>query len=261
MGHGIHQMDLALSILGDWTEVTAVMSTLERDTETEDVSMAIVRLASGGLLSIVNSLLSPRETSFLRFDFDDATVELEHVYGYDNSHWRWTPAAHAAGDAQRIATWETDGRRAGLASRAADALVDAMERGERPAASGADGRRVLELIAGMYASTLTRRTVRREELTPEHPFVSRCTAATRAEPPRRWEPDAWRCRMPEFALEFWADAVTASVDDDEIGTYVFAPDAVASESPKPYWHPLRTLDGGLVTGYRRGTTAGTRACS
>ncbi len=56
--------------------------------------------------------------------------------------------------------------------------------------------------------------------------------------------------MPEFALEFWTDAVTATVDDDEIGTYVFAPDAVASESPKPYWHPLRTLDGGLVTGYR-----------
>ena len=56
--------------------------------------------------------------------------------------------------------------------------------------------------------------------------------------------------MAEFALEFWSDAVTASIGDDEIGTYVFAPDAVASESPKPYWHPLRTLNGGLVTGYR-----------
>ena len=142
MGHGIHQMDLALSILGDWTEVTAVMSTLERDTETEDVSMAIVRLASGGLLSIVNSLLSPRETSFLRFDFDDATVELEHVYGYDNSHWRWTPAAHAAGDAERIATWEPTADGSGSHRAQLTALVDAMERGERPAASGADGRRV-----------------------------------------------------------------------------------------------------------------------
>ena len=56
--------------------------------------------------------------------------------------------------------------------------------------------------------------------------------------------------MSEFALTFWSDAVTATVDDSEIGTYVFAPDAVASESPKPYWHPLRALDGGLVTGYR-----------
>ena len=172
MGHGIHQMDLALSILGDWTEVTAVMSTLERDTETEDVSMAIVRLASGGLLSIVNSLLSPRETSYLRFDFEDATVELEHIYGYDNSHWRWTPAAHAAGDAERIATWTPSADGSGSHLAQLTALVDAMERGERPVASGVDGRRVLELIAGMYASALTGRTVRREELTPEHPFAT-----------------------------------------------------------------------------------------
>ena len=56
--------------------------------------------------------------------------------------------------------------------------------------------------------------------------------------------------MAEFELTFWSDAVTATVDDSEIGTYVFAPDAAASESPKPYWHPLRALDGGLVTGYR-----------
>ena len=56
--------------------------------------------------------------------------------------------------------------------------------------------------------------------------------------------------MSEFALTFWSDAVTATVDDGEIGTYVFAPDAAASESPKPYWHPLRALHGGLVTGYR-----------
>ena len=134
--------------------------------------MAIVRLASGGLLSIVNSLLSPRETSFLRFDFDDATVELEHVYGYDNSHWRWTPAAHAAGDAERIATWTPSADGSGSHLAQLTALVDAMERGERPVASGADGRRVLELIAGMYTSALTGRTVRREELTPDHPFAS-----------------------------------------------------------------------------------------
>ena len=172
MGHGIHQMDLALSILGDWTEVTAVTATLERDVETEDVSMAIVRLASGGMLSIVNSLLSPRETSFLRFDFDDATVELEHLYGYDNSHWRWTPAAHVAGDAERIETWAATADGSGSHLAQLTALVDALERGERPVASGADGRRVLELIAGMYASALTGRTMRREELTPEHPFVS-----------------------------------------------------------------------------------------
>jgi predicted dehydrogenase len=169
MGHGIHQMDLMLSLLGDWSEVTAVMSTTARTTETEDVSMAIVRLESGATVSVANSLLSPRETSYLRFDFEHATVELEHLYGYDNAHWRWTPAPHVR-DTDAVASWppvedEPSSHRAQLA-----ALLDAMERGERPRASGPDGRRALELVTGMYRSALTGTTVRRRDLTPDDGF-------------------------------------------------------------------------------------------
>ncbi|QUX27663.1 Gfo/Idh/MocA family oxidoreductase [Nocardiopsis akebiae] len=169
MGHGIHQMDLMLSLLGDWSEVTAVMSTTARSTETEDVSMAIVRLESGATVSVANSLLSPRETSYLRFDFEHATVELEHLYGYDNAHWRWTPAPHVR-DADAVASWppvedEPSSHRAQLS-----ALLDAMERGERPRASGPDGRRALELVAGMYRSALTGTAVRRRDLTPDDGF-------------------------------------------------------------------------------------------
>jgi hypothetical protein len=36
----------------------------------------------------------------------------------------------------------------------------------------------------------------------------------------------------------------------EIATYEYAPDVPAFEGPKPYLHPVRTLSGGLVTGYR-----------
>jgi hypothetical protein len=36
----------------------------------------------------------------------------------------------------------------------------------------------------------------------------------------------------------------------EIACYEYAPDVPAFESPKPYLHPVRTLSGGLVTGYR-----------
>ncbi|WP_338895087.1 Gfo/Idh/MocA family oxidoreductase [Streptomyces sp. TG1A-60] len=59
MGHGIHQMDLMLALMGEWTEVRAAMGTLARDVETEDVSMAMVRFAGGAMVSMVNSLLSP----------------------------------------------------------------------------------------------------------------------------------------------------------------------------------------------------------
>lgn len=166
MGHGIHQMDLVLSLLGDWSEVTAVMSTLARSTATEDVSAAVVRCESGATVSVVNSLLSPRETSYLRFDFEDATVEVEHLYGYDNSHWRWTPAPHAAGAAAR-ASWEPEEDVPSSHAAQLASLLDAMERGERPRAAGPDGRRVLALIAGMYQSAVLGAPVRRGGLDPD----------------------------------------------------------------------------------------------
>ncbi|MFD6952938.1 oxidoreductase [Nocardiopsis sp. TSRI0078] len=190
MGHGIHQMDLMLSLLGDWTEVTSVMSTIARPVQTEDVSMAIVRCESGAKISVTNSLLSPRQTSYLRFDFEDATVELEHLYGYDNAHWRWTPAPHADQEGA-VASWQPEenvpsSHRAQLGS-----LLDSMERGERPRASGHDGRRALELVAGMYQSAVLGETVRRRELTPESGFYhsmyggdarAAASALTRTEP-------------------------------------------------------------------------------
>jgi predicted dehydrogenase len=162
MGHGIHQMDLLLSLLGDWTDVQATTATLERDVETEDVSFATVRFENGAVASVVNSLLSPRETSYLRFDFTDATVEVEHVYGYDNSNWRWSGAPHVPAD--RVEGWlPVDDIGSSHAAQFAS-LLDSMESGRRPVTSGDGGRKVLELIAGIYQSASTGRRVLRSEL-------------------------------------------------------------------------------------------------
>jgi predicted dehydrogenase len=168
MGHGIHQMDLMLSLMGEWTEVRAAMGTLARDVETEDVSMAMVRFASGAMVSMVNSLLSPRETSYLRFDFAEATVELSHLYGYDNSHWTWTPAPHRADDtaAELGAPLEDE-----ASSHAAQlrVLLRSLRAGERPEASGDDGRRVLAFIAALYESARTGRPVTPGMIAPANP--------------------------------------------------------------------------------------------
>lgn len=40
------------------------------------------------------------------------------------------------------------------------------------------------------------------------------------------------------------------VDGVEILHYVYRPEMPVSESPKPYFHPLRTLAGDVVTSYR-----------
>ncbi|WP_066367031.1 Gfo/Idh/MocA family protein [Herbidospora mongoliensis] len=168
MGHGIHQMDLALALLGDWAQVTALNATLARDVETEDVAIASVRMESGALLSIVNSVLSPRESSYLRFDFTDATVEVEHLYGYANADWKWTPAPHV--EPEKAAFWPASTDVPSSHTAQLSVVLEALRAGRRPPVSGADGRRVLELIAGMYQSAATGRTVERRELTPDNPY-------------------------------------------------------------------------------------------
>jgi predicted dehydrogenase len=170
MGHGIHQMDLLLALLGDWSEVTAFAGRLDRVTETEDVSMAVARFESGAMASIVNSVLSPREESYLRVDLSDATVEVSHLYGYGNTDWTYTPAPHVA-DAERIARWSTpEGDVRSSHAPQVRALIDALERGERPLLSGAQGRQTLELVTGIYQSAFTGAPVHRSEITPGSPF-------------------------------------------------------------------------------------------
>jgi predicted dehydrogenase len=169
MGHGIHQMDLMLWLLGNWTEIRASMGTLQRPVETEDVSMAMVRFANGAMVSVVNSVLSPREISHLRFDFTDATVELSHLYGYHNSDWTWTPAPHRAG-AAAVRDWPPDQDIGSGHAVALAAMIDSLRAGERPEASGPDGRRVLEFIAALYRSATTDTTVRPTDLAPADPF-------------------------------------------------------------------------------------------
>ncbi|NIK58354.1 Gfo/Idh/MocA family oxidoreductase [Kribbella shirazensis] len=179
MGHGIHQIDLMLSLLGDWTEVTAVAATLDRRTDTEDVSFAIVRFESGAIASVTNSLLSPRETSSLRFDFTHATVEVEHLYGYNNANWRWTPSASA--DPVAAAAWQPTEDVASSHTAQLRQLLDSYRRGERPEASGADGRRVLEFVAGLYQSAFEGRPVRRSELDSSNPFYRSMAGGSPAE--------------------------------------------------------------------------------
>ncbi|PSK93837.1 putative dehydrogenase [Haloactinopolyspora alba] len=172
MGHGIHQMDLMLSVLGPWQDVTAVAARRFRPTDTEDISAAIVTFESGAVATVVNSLLSPRETSYLRFDFEHATVEVEHLYGYRDDDWRVTPTPEHA-DAV-AAAWADGpaGRPSGHAAQLG-AVLDALDDGDVPPVSTADAWSTMELIAAVYASSFTRRPVRRGEIDPDSPFYRR----------------------------------------------------------------------------------------
>lgn len=53
-----------------------------------------------------------------------------------------------------------------------------------------------------------------------------------------------------LALAVGETQAVVHAGDVEIARYVFRPDAPTVEGPKPYLHPLRTLDGAVVTGFR-----------
>ncbi|ANS62940.1 oxidoreductase family protein [Streptomyces lincolnensis] len=170
MGHGIHQFDLMLSVFGSWSQITALAERQARPTDTEDVSIAAVRFDNGALATVVNSLLSPRETSRLRFDFEYATVELEHLYGYREEHWRFTPAP---GHEELSALW-TDGDEPDITSGhrlQIEAVLDAWETGQEPGVCLQDARRTLEFAAATYASAFRGVPVAAGELTDDDPFA------------------------------------------------------------------------------------------
>lgn len=169
MGHGIHQYDLLLHLLGDWTEVRAMAGRLAHDIEGEDVSTALVRFANGTLATVVNSVLSPHQVSRIRIDCDDATVELTHLYGHSNDDWIYTSAPHVA--SERPDTWRTPAADVPSSHTAQlGALLDAYEKGERPPGGGPDARRTLEFAAALYKSAFTGLPVLAGEITPDDPF-------------------------------------------------------------------------------------------
>ncbi len=188
LGHGIHAIDFFLWQFGDWEEVSAMLGTFDRAIEVENVSLAIVRFAGGALGSIVNSALSPRQESRLRFDFGRATVELTHLYRYSNADWRFTPLDSAGGvtgaDASALAArWAAlPPEVPSLHAAQLAATLDSLERGERPPVGLEEARRTLEFVTALYKSAFTGQPVRRGTIGPGDPFYARLNGASGAAP-------------------------------------------------------------------------------
>jgi predicted dehydrogenase len=172
LGHGIHQIDLLLAVLGPWERVVAVAVRRARPTRTEDLSAAIVTFRSGAVATVVNSLLSPREVSYLRFDYRCATVELEHRYGYRDRDWRVTAAPGYADLVGRAWQAGPKGQPSGHAAQLS-AVLDAVEAGQPPPVPAGAARATLELVTAIYASAFTGAPVARGQIGPGSPFYRR----------------------------------------------------------------------------------------
>ena len=174
MGLGIHAMDHLLHLLGDWAEIRAQVATLDRAIEVEDASLALIRFAHGALAAVVNSALSPRQETYLRLDYQRATVELTHLYGYTGDNWRFTlaPTAHEEGNSLAQA-WQSFPPDTGSTHTAQPAeFIHNLDIGTRPLTSGDDARRTLDLLTALYKSAFTGRPVARGSILPGDPFYT-----------------------------------------------------------------------------------------
>lgn len=170
MGHGIHAMDLFVWLLGDWEEVSAMTATLDRAIEVEDVSLAVLRFKNGALGSIVNSVLSPREETYLRFDFQKASVELTALYSYTNANWRFSQPSSMQ-DASVAALWrESAGDQPASHATQLAYLLDSLDRHVRPLSGTPDVRPTFELITGIYKSAASGSVVQRGSIVEGDPF-------------------------------------------------------------------------------------------
>lgn len=195
LGHAIHQIDLLLHLMGEWESVDARAVRLARPVQFEDASLAVVTFASGAVASIVTSLVSPREVSRIRVDTEGGTLEVNHLYGYRDADWSWTPvpdpevaarfgldpgtqarpgaaARPAAGDPWAASAADVDVVPSNHAAQI-NRLVGDLLAGRRHATTLESARSTMELVSAIYASGLGGGTVRRGDLTPGHPFHAR----------------------------------------------------------------------------------------
>lgn len=170
---GIHAMDFFLWLMGEWDEVCAMVGTLDRDIEVENISLAHIRFCNGAMASVINSALSPRQESYIRIDCQKATVELKHLYQYSSDAWTFTPLTLET-QTDELERWQMmpDDKPASLATQFASVL-DAMEAGVMPWPGLGDVRQTIEFLTCMYKSAFTGNPVKRGSILRDDPFYHR----------------------------------------------------------------------------------------
>ncbi|MGV8881485.1 MAG: Gfo/Idh/MocA family protein [Rhodoglobus sp.] len=163
LGHGIHQLDLLAYLVGEWSSVSGALWRLDRDVETEDTSIATITFENGAIASMVTSVLSARQTSYVRIDTELATIEVEHLYGHSRANWNITASPHV--DPAVAASWEFPDEDIPSSHEAliAAAYSTLTTPGALPDLLSSPSRS-LEIVSAIYASARTGQTITRAEL-------------------------------------------------------------------------------------------------
>ncbi|MBZ0287320.1 MAG: Gfo/Idh/MocA family oxidoreductase [Anaerolineae bacterium] len=167
---GIHLTDLFLYLFGDWRDIRAIAASMDRPIEVDNVAMAVTHFENGAMGTITTSAVSPRQESYLRLDFQRATVECTTLYRYTNSNWRFSLPDNAP-DETNLNRWQAiEQDTMGSHTQQVAEMLDSMDNNVRPLVSGTEGRRILEFNASLYKSAFTGQVVERGSITANDPF-------------------------------------------------------------------------------------------
>lgn len=153
LGHAIHIHDFLPAFLGPVAQVYADLGTRVNDIEVEDCAALSIRLESGALLTSSVTLGCATDYSHMRLMFQGFTVESSTApYAPAAKAWRFTaraPKAQAQIDAVLATVGPAPAGFPGLFAAMADALDGTGGR----EVTALDGRRSLEFVTAVYASS------------------------------------------------------------------------------------------------------------
>ncbi len=152
--HAVHHIDLLLWMMGNVKSVCSLVANQSHTgSEVEDVSISTIRFENGAVGTLVSSLLHHGEGQQFVIDAEKGTIEIPHkiavsrqlANGYpeaDEDACRTLKAQFAA--LPELSYTEHCGQ--------IENVLKAIETGTVPLIGGADGRRTVEFISGVYQS-------------------------------------------------------------------------------------------------------------
>lgn len=175
LNHGVHHIDMLLWMMGMPQSVQAIMSnTSHRNSEVEDISIAILSYADGSLAQITSSVIHHGEERQMVFQGERARI---------SSPWKVyasTPKDNGFPERNPALETEIEDYRDGIEPLVhsgfegqIDDIMTAIESGSRRVLiDGQAGRNVLELITAIYEASITKQSVSLP-LTKDNSFYTR----------------------------------------------------------------------------------------